>query len=204
MRLVTNAASAACFAAGTGILTDKGERAIETIAVGDRVITHRGDSVEVIWCGQRAVVPSHHPVPNDLHPLRIAAHAFAPGAPSRDLLVSPDHAIFADGVLIPASSLINDRTITLQAVGRIVWHHIELTAHDIVMAANLPAESYLDTGNRSAFEGQVMDMHPRFSGLDALEIWQRHACARQVRHGPELDRVRARLATVKYSDNVTR
>ncbi|MBC7635283.1 MAG: hypothetical protein H7251_06745, partial [Acetobacteraceae bacterium] len=77
-----------------------------------------------------------------------------------------------------------------------VWHHIELTTHDVVMAENLPAESYLDTGNRSAFEGVVMDIHPRFSGLGALEIWQRHACARQVRHGPELARVRQRLDAI--------
>ena len=196
VRIVTNSAQAACFAAGTRILTDRGERAIEAIVVGDRVITHRSDSVKVIWCGRRAVVPSHHPAPNDLHPVRIAAHAFGEGSPAREVLVSPDHAIFADGVLIPASCLINGSSIILQPVARVVWHHIELTTHDVVMAENLPAESYLDTGNRSAFEGPVMDVHPRFSGLDALEIWQRHACARQVRHGPELDRVRARLARV--------
>ena len=202
VRTVTNAAAAACFAAGTRILTDRGERAIETIAVGDRVITHRGDSVKVIWCGRRAVVPSHHPAPNDLHPVRIAAHAFGEGSPAREVLVSPDHAIFADGVLIPASCLINGSSIILQPVARVVWHHIELTTHDVVMAENLPAESYLDTGNRAAFEGPVMDVHPRFSGLDALEIWQRHACARQVRHGPELDRVRARLAFQTIPNNV--
>ncbi|MBC7636086.1 MAG: Hint domain-containing protein [Acetobacteraceae bacterium] len=196
LRTVTNAAQAACFAAGTRILTDKGERAIESIAVGDRVITHRGDSVEVVWCGRRAVVPSRHPDPDALHPVRITAGAFGPGAPRRDLLVSPDHALFVDGVLIPAICLINGVSIYQHPVARIVWHHIELTTHDVVMAENLPTESYLDTGNRSAFEGVVMDIHPRFSGLGALEIWQRHACARQVRHGPELTRMRQRLDAI--------
>ena len=84
---------------------------------------------------------------------------------------------------IPIGEILEESKFTL----------IGMTTHDVVMAENLPAESYLDTGNRSAFEGVMMDIHPRFSGLDALEIWQRHACARQVRHGPELTRVLQRL-----------
>jgi len=33
-------------------------------------------------------------------PIRVARDAFRRGHPSRDLLLSPDHAVFVDGVLI--------------------------------------------------------------------------------------------------------
>ena len=125
--------TAACFAFGTRILTDQGERAIETITVGDRVITHRGDSVEVVWCGRRTVVPSRHPEPGALHPVRITAGAFGSGIPRRDFLVSPDHAIFVDGVLIPAACLINGVSIFQHPAARITWHHIELIPTRIIV-----------------------------------------------------------------------
>jgi hypothetical protein len=32
--------------------------------------------------------------------------------------------------------------------------HVELDRHDILLAEGLPAESYLDTGNRAAFGTQ--------------------------------------------------
>ena len=44
-------------------------------------------------------------------PVRIRRDAFAENMPHRDLLVSPDHAIFVDGKLICARQLMNGTTI---------------------------------------------------------------------------------------------
>jgi hypothetical protein len=33
----------------------------------------------------------------------------------------------------------------------LTYHHVELAAHDVILAEGLPCESYLDTGNRAAF-----------------------------------------------------
>jgi hypothetical protein len=65
----------------------------------------------VIWLGHRHVDRAHHPRPCDVWPVRIAAGTFGPGQPRRDLLLSPDHAIFINVVLIPVKYLINSDAI---------------------------------------------------------------------------------------------
>ena len=49
----------------------------------------------------RATAPARHPRPWDMQPVRVAAHAFGPGQPHADLRLSPDHAVFAAGRLVP-------------------------------------------------------------------------------------------------------
>jgi hypothetical protein len=48
--------------------------------------------------------------------------------------------------------LINGQTIRQVEAAEVTWFHVELASHDILLANGLAAESYLDTGNRSAFE----------------------------------------------------
>jgi hypothetical protein len=127
-----------------------------------------------------------------VHPVRVRAGAFADGLPARDLLLSPDHAVFADGGLIPVRYLLNGVTVTQQAVREITYFHVELDRHDILFAEGLPAESYLDTGNRAAFEnaGAPVMLHPDFAGLAA---WRAKGCAALLLGGPAVAAVRRRL-----------
>ncbi len=181
-----------CFVEGTRIATPSGEVAVEQLRVGDTVRLARGGSAPVAWLGRRAVDPRRHPRPLDVQPVRVRAHAFGPGLPTRDLRLSPDHAVYADGVLIPVRYLVNGDSVAREAGGAsATYWHIELPAHDVVLAEGLPCESYLDTGNRAAFEnaGTVMQTHPDFS----QRLWDADACAPLVIAGPQLDRVRARL-----------
>ncbi len=132
----------ACFAAGTRILTQGSERPVEELTTADRVPTVGGRVARIVWCGhQRACVP----------PVRIRREAFAGGSPVRDLLLSPQHAVSVNGVLIPIRHLINGITIVQEPVDDVTYYHVELAAHDVILAEGLPCESYLDTGNRAAF-----------------------------------------------------
>ena len=181
--------TAPCFASGTRIATLKGPVAVEALEVGCEVRLADGGVAPIVWIGQRTLDCSRHPRPQDVMPVRVCAHAFGPGQPHTDLVLSPDHAVFADGVLIPVRYLLNGVTIVQQAAERITYWHVELERHAVLLAEGLPCESYLDTGNRDAFAGAAMQLHPDF----ARAVWDEKSCARLVVDGPEREAVRGRL-----------
>ncbi len=182
--------SVACFRAGTNIRTARGDVAIETVRIGDAAALAGGGFGRVIWTGRRSVVLTNHPRPWDVMPVHVQAHAFAENQPERDLVVSPDHAVFTGGVLIPVRYLINGASIRQQAVERVTWWHVELERHGVILAEGLPTESYLDTGNRSAFEGEAcIQMQPDF----ARTVWEGQGCAALVTDGPVVRAAREAL-----------
>ena len=67
-------------------------------------------------------------------PVRVSAGAFGPGRPHSDLLLSPDHAVYVGEVLIPIKHLINGSTIVQVPMARVTYHHLELPAHDVLLA----------------------------------------------------------------------
>jgi hypothetical protein len=191
--IIINAAP--CYAEGTRLATPGGEVAVEALRPGDAVLAlENGAWVArcVRWVGRTTVDLSRHPEPERAAPVRIRAGAFADGRPHRDLVLSPEHAVFVDGVLMQAQALLNGASITREFPRQITYLHVELDAHSVLCAEGLPAESYLDTGNRGAFLGErgVRALHPDFASAAA---WDECACAELVLQGPRLEAVRARL-----------
>jgi hypothetical protein len=186
-----------CFAAGTLIRTPDGDVPVETIEAGMEVVSEFGGHPQVIWVGRLEVDCRRHPKPTLVWPIQIQADAFGPGLPVTDLRVSPDHSIYVNGVLVPARHLVNGDTIRQVPVDTIEYFHVELKTHDVIVANGLPAESYLDVGDRSNFSGgATMRLFPDFATpVDGVAaVWEAKGCAPLVIHGPVLEAVRARLA----------
>ena len=182
-----------CFAVGTRIATARGEIAVEAIGVGDKVqVLLGGGFAEVIWVGRREVDCARHPNPERVWPVRVAAGAFGPGRPGKELFLSPDHAVYVEDVLIPIKHLINGSTITQVPVERVTYHHIELAQHDVVLAEGLPAESFLDLRDASNYANRrgPIRLYPDYSA----GMWEAFGCARLVVAGPELLAARALAA----------
>ena len=154
----------ACFATGTRIATADGAIAVEALRVGDLVRTASGAMRPVRWIGHRRVDMAAQPDPGLVQPVRIRADAMAPGVPCADLLLSPDHAVFVDGVLVAVHRLVNGQSIVVDPVDTITYWHVELDSHDILLAEGMAVESYLDTGNRDSFDGVVTRLWPDFRG----------------------------------------
>ncbi len=152
--MTLQSSNAPCYVTGTAIRTVRGEVAVEALQVGDIVVTASGEERPIRWIGNRKVECRSAVDRAGLLPVRIAAGAFGEGRPARNLLVSPGHHICVDvlgEVLIPAIRLVNGTTITQVDVETVTYWHVELESHDILLAEGLPAESYLDMGNRGFF-----------------------------------------------------
>jgi hypothetical protein len=191
---VNETATNPCFAAGTLILTTRGEIPVEELAIGDLLITRDGEEQPIIWIGIRRVENiQHFRRPEAVRPIIIEAGALADNMPARNLAVSPDHALYLDGLLVPATELINWNSIRPdQRVNNITYYHLELPSHGIIFAESTPTESYLCTGHRGAFDNDdsICVDHPSIMA----QRRETEACAPLCHPGPQLDAIRARIA----------
>lgn len=185
-----------CFAAGTRIATPDGSVTVDRLVFGDVVSLVDGGSARIIWIGRRRVDCRRHPEAERVWPVRIEAHAFGLGRPHAPLFLSPDHAVFVDGVLVPVKLLVNGVTIRQIPVSQVTYYHLELARHDIVLAEGLPVETYLDTGGRAAFGDEVAALHPEFGAPDdlAMAIWRDRGYAPLISDMAVLERIHVRLA----------
>ena len=142
-----------CFMPGTRIRTPDGDREVESLQIGDLVTSSDGLDLPVRWIG-RQTVSTRFADPLRVLPIRICEGAFGVNQPERDLLVSPDHALFIGGVLVQAGALVNGSTITReQDVPEVfTYFHIELADHSLILAEGVPAETFIDNVDRMGFD----------------------------------------------------
>jgi Hint domain len=184
-----------CFAAGTLIETARGPVAVEALREGDLLPTLiAGELAPVVWIGWRTIDCAAHPDPSSVWPVRVAAGAFGAGAPVRDLWLSPDHAVYLNGVLVPVKHLINGGSIAREARVRVTYFHVELPAHDVIRAEGLPVETYLDVGDRDRFRTWEGAVRPR---RDPALVWEAAGAAPLVVTGPALAAARAAYRTAR-------
>ena len=126
--------SIVCFFAGTMIACPDGERAVETLSIGDPVLTSDGRVMPVRWIG-RNTVSTKFADPLRVLPIRIRAGALSDHLPVRDLLVSPEHAVLVDDILLQAGALVNGLSIVRESnvAETFVYYHIELAEHALVL-----------------------------------------------------------------------
>jgi hypothetical protein len=169
---------APCFCEGTLIRTETGETRVEQLQIGDMVQTHSGAARRIKWIGNRSYDGKFIAGNHLMLPICIKADAIADGVPARNLHVSPGHAIYCSGTLVPAWRLVNGVSITqAEQVDRVTYYHVELESHDVIFAENCPAESFLDdTGFRGQFHNaaEFSALYPEDKaapGLERTESW---------------------------------
>jgi hypothetical protein len=150
---VNTSADLFCFAAGTLIRVPDGEVAVETLKRGDLVLTNDGRKVPVDWLGIQTISMRFADKLRVL-PIRIHAGAITENVPSRDLLVSPDHAILVEGALIQAGALVNGSSIVRETNVPVTfkYYHVEVEDHSLILAENTPAETFVDNVERLGFD----------------------------------------------------
>ncbi len=181
--------NAPCFARGTRLSTVAGAVAVEDLVEGDHLVLAGGGAAPVRWIGRRRVHVARHVRPETVAPVRVEAGALGAGTPCRTLRMSPDHAVFLDGVLVPVGLLVNGETIVRERIETVEYFHVELAAHAVVLAEGAPVETYLDTGNRSMFANTpIVALRPELTGSAGGS-----PCAEMVLGGERLEVIRAAL-----------
>jgi hypothetical protein len=183
--------SVACFASGTRITTPSGLVNVEDIKAGDIVLDARdGAERPVIWVGRRTIDLHRHPRSNAVRPIVITANAFSQGIPLRNLVLSPDHALYFSGNLIESKYLVNGATVFRDNSRCLVtYYHIECDQHAVILAEGVPAETYMDCSNRNAFENQgSVILHPDFTSTH-----RQNAAGKLIIDGPTLIDIRQKL-----------
>ena len=133
-----------CFLPGTQILTEDGYKNVEELKIGDRLQTADGKIEPIKWIGYQTVNPAKIANPLRGFPVEIKAGALGENLPTRNLYVSPDHALLVDGLLINAGALVNGVSIVkTEPTETFVYHHIELENHALLIAEGTLAETYL-------------------------------------------------------------
>ena len=178
-----------CYVTGTRIRVLRGRTIVdvpvERLRVGDLVLTASGKPRPIRWIGSRAYPGLS--APQAERPVRIKAGALAEGLPARDLLVSPDHCLWLDGLFVAAGHLGNGTSIIRgQAVRDLTYWHVELDTHDLLLAEGTPAESFLAApGVRAGFDGVGDEVEASTAPVPYAP--------RAERYTPEMDALRERL-----------
>lgn len=153
-----------CFLTGTLISTNQGDVAVENLKVGDWVQTSDGTLERIKWIGRQTMKPEDVRNPMRGYPILVKAGALGHNLPTRDLYVSPDHALLVDGLLINAGALVNSISIIqTEPIDIFTYFHVELDKHALLIAEGTYAESYLpQKEDRSCYdnEAEYTDLYP--------------------------------------------
>ena len=135
-----------CFTPGARIATPGGARPVETLAVGDLVVTRDHGLQPIRWIGRRTLPAIGRHAPIRIRPGRIIGQ-------ERDLIVSPQHRMLIKShltqlffgeseVLVAARHLVDGQTVTQEEGGLVTYIHILFDRHEVIYAEGAATESF--------------------------------------------------------------
>ncbi|MBB3994588.1 Ca2+-binding RTX toxin-like protein [Sulfitobacter undariae] len=176
-----------CFTPGTLIATPKGERKVEELEVGDRVIT-RDNGMQVIrWIGKREMSGEELAAQEHLRPVLIREGALGNGLPERDMMVSPQHRVLVANdktalyfeereVLVAAKHLTDMEGIDVVDVSQTTYIHIMFDQHEVILSDGTWTESFQPgdmslAGVGDASREEILELFPELATREGIEAY---------------------------------
>ncbi len=176
-----------CFTPGTLIATPKGERKVEDLVVGDRVIT-RDNGMQVIrWIGNRDISGDELATKAHLRPVLIRQGALGNDLPERDMMVSPQHRVLVANdktalyfeereVLVAAKHLTDMEGIDVVEVSQTTYIHIMFDRHEVILSDGIWTESFQPgdmslAGVGDASREEILELFPELATRDGIEAY---------------------------------
>ncbi len=177
-----------CFTPGTAIATPRGEKLVEELKVGDKVITRDNGLQEIRWIGQRMLSGEELAKSPHLRPVLIRAGSLGHGLPERDMLLSPQHRILLNSdraalyfeereVLAAAKHLVGIEGVSQVETRAATYIHFMCDQHEVVLSNGTwtesfqPGEQVLD-GMGAAQRDEIYDLFPELRAVDGIEAYQ--------------------------------
>ncbi len=143
----------ACFTPGAMVETNRGLRAIETLTVGDKVLTRDRGFQPVRWIGNTTIAGADLMANAALQPILIRQGALGPNLPTRDMMVSRQHCILSKApraelyfgereVFIRALHMAGQSGILHALVQEVTYIHLMFDHHEVIMADGVWSESF--------------------------------------------------------------
>ncbi|MBY5931630.1 Hint domain-containing protein [Tateyamaria omphalii] len=139
-----------CFARGTLIRTPAGDVPVETLGVGDRILTLDEGAQRITWAAQRMIL---FPQGDDL-PVWVAPHTFGTDKPYAPTGLSPRHCVLQRNaafrmmfdsaeVLVAARDCVDGDGITQGLEGKAIeYFHFMVDGHALVWANGMLTETF--------------------------------------------------------------
>jgi len=182
-----------CFTPGTMITTPTGERPVESLRQGDRVITRDNGIQKIRWVGSKTLDRRALFADPKLRPIMLRKGALGHDLPERDMLLSPNHRVLVRNektnlyldeqeVLASAKHLINNRTINRVYIPVVTYIHFMFEQHEVVLSNGSWSESfqpgdYALAGVGAEQRSEIFDLFP---GLKESEGHKTFQSARRV------------------------
>ncbi|MFQ6552376.1 Hint domain-containing protein [Aestuariibius insulae] len=189
-----------CFTPGARIATSRGERRIEDLREGDKIVTRDNGLQEIRWIGSTRVERLDLEAKAHLRPILIKAGALGGGLPERDMMVSPNHRMLMQGadiqlyfqddeVLVAAKHLIGERGIRRVSTPAINYIHFMFDRHEVVLSDGAWTESFQPGTQTLEAMGseQQQEIYELFPELATDEGRESYCAARQLLRGYEAE-----------------
>ncbi|MEO6299040.1 MAG: Hint domain-containing protein [Paracoccaceae bacterium] len=174
-----------CFTPGTLIATPRGEVAVESLQIGDRIITRDNGMQEIRWIGKRELSWRDLSLASHLKPVLVRQGALGNGVPERDMLVSPNHrllvandrtALYFDEheVLVAAKHLVQSKGVYSVDTAGVTYVHFMCDRHEVVLSNGAWTESfqpgdYSLKGMGNSQRAEIYDLFPALRTEVGLE-----------------------------------
>jgi len=182
-----------CFTPGTMIATPKGERRVEELKAGDRVITRDNGIQEIKWVGHKPIGFRELATSEHLQPVLIRAGALGNGLPERDMMVSPNHrvlvandrtALYFDEreVLAAAKHLVDNKGIMSVEPMGVTYVHFMFEHHEVVLSDGAWTESFQpgDHSLKGIGNAQRQELFELFPELETRHGIEDYTAARRI------------------------
>lgn len=143
----------ACFTPGAMVETNRGPQPIETLSVGDKVLTRDRGFQPIRWIGNKTITGAELAANAALQPILIRQGALDPNLPTRDMLVSRQHCMLSKApraelyfgereVFVRALHMAGQPGILHALVQEVTYIHLMFDHHEVIMVDGVWSESF--------------------------------------------------------------